>query len=284
MLTVLESINLSAEYLNKKGIDSPKLNAELLLARILKCKRLDLYLSFDRPLKEDEIQVYRELLKRRISNEPLQYILGSVEFYGLEFKVNSSVLIPRQETEILVESVINSTGKDKEYNILDIGTGSGIIAVALARHLPAARVTALDISEEALAVAASNAELNEVNDRINFVKADITKENNFPDKFDIIVSNPPYISSTEYEELKPELKVYEPKFALTDYNDGLSFYRSIAGAAGNMLNTGKRIYFELGAGQSGSVKEIMEQNGFSKIEITKDYLDIDRVISGEINC
>jgi release factor glutamine methyltransferase len=284
MLTVLESINLSAEYLNKKGIDSPKLNAELLLACILNCKRLDLYLSFDRPLKEDEIQNYRELLKRRASNEPLQYILGSVEFYGLEFKVNSSVLIPRQETEILVETIINTADKEKEYNVLDIGTGSGIIAVSLAKHLPAVKITALDISEKVLTVAALNAELNEVKDRINFIQADITKDNCFEDKFDIIVSNPPYISSAEYEELKPELKVYEPKFALTDYNDGLSFYRSITGSAGKMLNPGKSVYFELGAGQSASVKAIMEQNGFSKIEIIKDYLGIDRVISGEINC
>jgi len=284
MLTVLESINLSAEYLNKKGIDSPKLNAELLLACILSCKRLDLYLSFDRPLKEDEIQNYRELLKRRASNEPLQYILGSVEFYGLEFKVNSSVLIPRQETEVLVESVINSADKEKEYNILDIGTGSGIIAVTIAKHLTGSRITALDISGDALAVAKINAELNGVFDRVSFIKADITNDNVFNDKFDIIVSNPPYISSSDYEELEPELRVYEPKFALTDYNDGLSFYRSIIGSAEKMLNTGKRIYFELGAGQSASVKEIMEQNKFSKIEIIKDYLGIDRVITGEMNC
>jgi len=284
MLTVLESINLSAEYLNKKGIDSPKLNAELLLACILNCKRLDLYLSFDRPLKEDEIQNYRELLKRRASNEPLQYILGSVEFYGLEFKVNSSVLIPRQETEVLVESVINSADKEKEYNILDIGTGSGIIAVTIAKHLPGSRITALDISEDALAVAKTNAELNRVDGRVDFIKLDITNDNVFNDKYDIVVSNPPYISSSEYEELEPELRVYEPKFALTDYKDGLSFYRSIIGSAEKMLNSGKRIYFELGAGQSASVKEIMEQNRFSKIEIIKDYLGIDRVITGEMNC
>jgi release factor glutamine methyltransferase len=127
MLTVLEAINLSAEYLKKKGIESPKLNAELLLASVLKCKRIDLYLTFDRPLKDDETQNYRELLKRRAGFEPLQYILGTVEFYGMTFKVNSSVLIPRQETEILVETVINSVGKEDTCSILDIGTGSGII-------------------------------------------------------------------------------------------------------------------------------------------------------------
>jgi release factor glutamine methyltransferase len=284
MLTVLEAINLSTGYLDKKGIESPKLNAELLLANVLKCKRLDLYLTFDRPLKDDETQNYRELLKRRAGFEPLQYILGTVEFYGLMFKVNPSVLIPRQETEILVETVINSISKEGPCSILDIGTGSGIIAISIAKHLPNCRVTAVDISEDAIAVAKDNATLNNVDSRINFVHLDITNGTVLPGKFDIVVSNPPYISSKDYEELKPELKVYEPKMALTDYFDGLSFYRKILSSAENYLNMKKRIYFELGEGQSASVKDIMEQNKFINIKITKDYLGIDRVITGEFNC
>jgi release factor glutamine methyltransferase len=284
MLTVLEAINLSADYLNKKGIESPKLNAELLLTSVLNCKRLDLYLAFDRPLKEDETKQYRELLKRRGGFEPLQYILGSVEFYGLTFKVNSSVLIPRQETEMLVETVINSADKEQPCNILDIGTGSGIIAISVAKNLPNSSVTAVDISPDALTVAKENAEFNQVADRMDFIRADITAGAVFPGKFDIVVSNPPYVSSNDFEELRPELRVYEPKIALTDYSDGLSFYRSIAASAGNFLNLQKRIYFELGEGQSERVKEIMEQNKFTNIKIIKDYLDIDRVITGELNC
>lgn len=131
MLTVLESINLSTEYLKNKGIESPRNNAELLLAKILNCKRLELYLSFDRPLVENEVTQYREYIKRRSSFEPLQYIIGSVEFYGLEFKVNRSVLIPRQETEILVETIINKFQNQIGLKILDVGTGSGIIAICL---------------------------------------------------------------------------------------------------------------------------------------------------------
>ena len=134
MLTVLEAINLSTEYLTKKDIESPKLNAELLLAHILNCKRLDLYLSYDRPLDENETNKYRDFIKRRGKCEPLQYIIGSVEFYGLEFKVNPSVLIPRQETEILIETILETVSKENDLRILDIGTGSGIIAICLAKH------------------------------------------------------------------------------------------------------------------------------------------------------
>ncbi len=283
MLTVLESINLSTEYLKNKGIESPRINAELLLAKILNCKRLDLYLSFDRPLNEDEIKLYREFLKRRSEFEPLQYIVGSVEFYGLKFKVNRSVLIPRQETEILVETILDCYKEQCGLRILDIGTGSGIIAVCLTKFLVDSKTFAIDLSREALEIAKGNAEMNSVKDRMEFAQFDILNDGEFPDKdFDIIVSNPPYISRNEFPDLQPELKIYEPREALTDEGDGFKFYEVIAFKAKSLLKNNGRLFFETGQNQAAKVEEIMKRENFSNINIRKDYLNIDRVIYGEL--
>ena len=282
MLTVLEAINLSTEFLEKKEIESPRINAELLLAHALNCKRLDLYLSYDRPLNEDEVKVYREFIRRRIKSEPLQYIIGKVEFYGIEFNVNPSVLIPRQETEILVETIINSVNKDGSLKILDVGVGSGNISISLAKHLPYSKITATDISEQALETAKANAEMNNVLEKINFIKHDILSHN-LNDEFDIVVSNPPYISREEFPQLKDELKVYEPQNALTDFSDGLNYYRIISSKAKEFVKSKGKIFFEVGQGQVEDVKKILAENNFNEISIVKDYLKIDRVISGVKN-
>ena len=279
MLTVLEAINLSTEFLGKKEIESPRINAELLLAHTLNCKRLDLYLSYDRPLNEDEVNIYREFIRRRSKSEPLQYIIGKVEFYGLEFNVNPSVLIPRQETEILVETIINSVNKEDNLRILDIGVGSGNISVSLAKHLPYSKITATDISEEALVIAKANAEMNNVSERINFINHNILADD-LADEFDIVVSNPPYISEKEFPELKDELKVYEPRNALTDFSDGLNYFRTISSKAQKFVINNGKIFFEVGQGQAEDVKKILGENNFKEISIVKDYLKIDRVISG----
>lgn len=282
MLTVLESLNLSTKYLQKKGIESPRINAELLLAHILNCKRLDLYLAFDRPLTENETNLYREFLKRRSNFEPLQYIIGSVEFYGLNFKVNSSVLIPRQETEVLVESVIENTDKEVNISILDIGTGSGNIAICIGKNLPDSKITAIDNDPAALKIARENAIQNN-SENILFLEKDILKNGNyFAGKFDVIVSNPPYISEKDFFNLAPELKVYEPKNALTDKNDGFTFYKIISEKAKDILTENGKLFFELGINQSEEVKKIMIDNNFKNIKIKKDYLGIERVIYGEL--
>ncbi|HMU41656.1 MAG TPA: peptide chain release factor N(5)-glutamine methyltransferase [Ignavibacteriaceae bacterium] len=281
MLTVLEAVKLSADYLQKKGIESPRLNAELLLAHLLNCKRLDLYLLFDRPLKENEIILYRELLKKRGSFVPLQYIIGNVEFYGLEFSVDSSVLIPRPETELLVDTIIEEN-KNTTLKILDIGTGSGIIAIALAKSLEQPELFAIDISEAALANAKKNAIKNDVTDRIKFLQLDVRSDLSLlKESFDIIVSNPPYISKDEFPKLQTELRVFEPAIALTDYADGLSFFKIISEKAIRLLKNNGKLYFEIGKDQSDSVKKILQENGFANIQIKKDYQEIDRVISGE---
>jgi release factor glutamine methyltransferase len=283
MITVLEVIKLSTEYLQKKGVESPRANAEILLAEILKCKRLELYLAFDKPLAENEIQIYREAIRKRGLRIPLQYIVGNVEFYGLKLIVNQNVLIPRPETELLVEKIINESDNSASLKILDIGVGSGNISLTILKNLPNSNVVAIDISESALEVAKQNAELNLLQDRIEFKLFDIIKDNlNSLGKYDLIVSNPPYVSENDFESLEPELKLHEPKIALTDNSNGISFYKHIVEVSDQILNIRGKIYFELGKGQSNQVQNLFEQKGFNNITVIKDYSGIDRIISGEI--
>ena len=283
MLTVLEVINSSTEYLNSKGIESARTNAELLLADILHCKRLDLYLMYNKPLSEPELNKYREYLKRRSVFEPLQYITGKVEFYGLEFTITPSVLIPRPETEILVEEVIASLKTNKEINILDIGSGCGNIGIAIAANLPNVNVTGIDISEESIAIANENTNKHNLQNRINFRCLDILNTTAEQlSNYDIVVSNPPYVSKMDYVNLQKEIKNYEPEIAVTDVSDGYSFYNSITPLARKILNKPGKLFFELGQGQSKQVKKILEENGFEEISIIQDYGKIDRVISGVI--
>lgn len=279
MITVLEAINLSTDFLQKKGIQSPRINAELLLASVLKCKRLQLYLSFDRPLKQNELDDYREMIKRRSSFEPLQYITGYVEFYNLEFKVNPAVLIPRPETEILVETIMGNC--NDKITILDIGSGSGIIGISLAVNLQNSYVYCTDISEEAIILAKENARRHNVMSRTSFLKHNIISQPiDFISVVDVIVSNPPYISKNDFNTLQKEIKNFEPRYALTDESNGFAFFNIIASKAKNKLNYGGKLFFEIAEGQSCKVKNILQENSFSDIKIVKDYQNIDRVIYG----
>lgn len=283
MITVLEALNLSTDYLSKKNIESARLNAELMLAHILKCKRLELYLMFDRPLDDNELHQYRTFLSRRARREPLQYILGEVEFFNIRLKVNRSVLIPRPETELLVEKIIDDFKEKTDIRFLDIGVGSGNISIALLKNISQAKAIAIDISEEALALAKENSEMNEVQDRIDLIKFDILNENiETLGKFDLIVSNPPYVSAMDFETLEPELKVYEPTIALTDMYNGFTFYKKIIQISSSLLNSKGKIYFEIGKDQSDEIKNMMVEKGFDNIKLIKDYQDIYRMISGEI--
>lgn len=283
MLTVLEAIKRSTDYLQKKGIESPRLNAEILLANILHCKRLDLYLSFERPLKEQEIDSYRESISRRGKHEPLQYITQEVEFYGLKFKLTSDVLIPRPETELLVETVINKFKNRRNVKILEIGSGSGNIAVALACNLNDAKIYSIDSSQEALEIARENAAINKVSDKISFLNINVKANFELPDKFTCIISNPPYISLNDFDLLEPELKVYEPRISLTDDSDGLTFFNVITQKSLNLLEPNGMIFFEMAKGQYEEVEKILMENKFKDVQITKDYQGIERVIYGELN-
>lgn len=280
MLTVLEAIKLSTEYLEKKGIESARTNAELLLAHILNCNRLDLYLKFDQPLKQNETDQYREYIARRGKFEPLQYITGTVYFFGLKLNVDPSVLIPRPETELLVETIIEQYKEIPNTKILDVGTGSGNIAIALAKYLENSSVISIDVNDAALNTAKQNAGLNDVRN-VEFIKKDILNNADFRGiVFDLIVSNPPYVSSEEYELLQKEITEYEPRNAVTDSEDGLKFYKGISEFASRNLTSGGRLFFEIGKGQSQAVADILTADGFTEIQIQKDYQQIDRIIYG----
>lgn len=282
MITVLEAIRLSTEYLEKKKIDSPRINAELLLAHIIGCKRLDLYLAFDRPLTEPELNIYRGLIKRRASYEPLQYIIGTVEFYGLVFKVTSSVLIPRPETELLVENIIKELSDKEQLNILEIGCGSGNIAISLAYHLKQAQIITTDVSDAALNLAKENSQKLGVAERISFIRHNILTDDLLRfSMFDLVVSNPPYVSLQSYSSLQKEILDFEPRLAVTDESDGLTFYRIISEKVSGNIKKGGKLFFEISHGQCDDVKSIMTKNNFSKIEVIKDYQNIERIVFGE---
>lgn len=245
MITVLEAIRLSTEYLDKKKIDSPRINAELLLAHIIGCKRLDLYLAFDRPLTEPELNIYRGLIKRRASYEPLQYIIGTVEFYGLVFKVTPSVLIPRPETELLVEKIIKELSDKEQLNILEIGCGSGNIAISLAYHLKQAQIITTDISDAALNLAKENSQKLGVAERISFIRHNILTDDLLRfSMFDLVVSNPPYVSLQSYSSLQKEIMDFEPRLAVTDESDGLTFYRIISEKVSGNIKKGGKLFLK----------------------------------------
>jgi len=281
MLTVLHALNKSTDYLEQKGIESPRMNAELLLADVLNCKRLELYLMYDRPLTEKELTEYRDYLKRRSTFEPTQYIIGTVEFYGLEFKVSPVVLIPRPETEILVESVINSVHKEKKLQIMDIGSGSGNISIAIAINLPNADVTGIEISKPAILIAEENLKKYDCNQRVSFLNYDILNVNRDElTDFDFIVSNPPYVSKEDYGKIQKEILNYEPNIAITDFYDGFKFYRKIISLAAQILKPNGKLFLEIGQGQSKKINEIMKENNFKEVSIVQDYQKIDRVMYG----
>jgi len=277
--TLLEILNLSVEHLQKKGVDEPRLSSELIITHVLNIKRLDIYLQFERVLKDEEISKIRSLLKRRSDHEPIQYILGETEFFGLKFSVDKSVLISRSDTEILVQTAIEYI-KDKPLSVFEIGTGSGCIAVSLAKKCRNINITACDFSDEALKLAASNAKLNGAAEKIKFINMDILKK--IPDsKFDVIISNPPYISKFVIESLDKQVKDFEPLGALTDGDDGLTFYRRINEIIPEILKPGGSLFLEIGFDQAESVKLIYEKS-LKEVKILRDYSGNNRVFFGKL--
>lgn len=253
--------------------------AEVLFTEILNCNRDRLYLNKHLILNKGQSYTISEVLKRRMKGEPMQYILGKAHFYGLEFKVNKDVFIPRPETEILVESVLKLVSSIKpqisRINILDLGTGSGCIAVSLAKYLPNFDIIATDISVEALNIAKENARLHGAN--VHFIVSDLFN-NIKPNTFDLIVSNPPYVYTSEFQLLQPEVK-YEPRVALDGGRDGLDFYRRIIAESPAYLKPGGLLIMEMGYQQTGEIEKIFQKSDrFKIIDIIKDYNNIDRII------
>lgn len=257
--------------------------AELIFTEVLKCKRSELYLNRKRHLNIPDSRFLASILRRRAQGEPLQYILGKTEFMGLEFEVNPDVLIPRPETEILVESVIKILNqpeyRSRRLDVLDVGTGSGCIAISLAKLYPGINITATDISEPALRVSRRNAFLNGVVDKIRFMQSDLFASRKLVSGgYDVIVANPPYIAGDEIDGLQPEIS-FEPDIALNGGEDGLDFYRKIIKSAYSYLKAGGILALEAGFGQKSAIKNIFQKSGkFEIIDIIKDYNEIDRVI------
>jgi len=259
---------------------------ELAFCEILNCDRASLYLNKDSLPGKDNSARLAAVLKRRASGEPLQYILGKAEFRGLEFKVTPDVLIPRPETELVVETALEAVVRISSFvsriNILEIGTGSGCIAVSLAKFLPEAKLTATDISQKALDIAKQNARSNKVN--IDFIKADVfneirdTRYEIRDIEYDLIISNPPYIPAAEINNLQPELQ-YEPRVALDGGKDGLDFYRRIIKEGADYLIPAGFLIMEIGFGQKEAIKNIIvNSNKFKIMEIVRDYNNIERVV------
>jgi release factor glutamine methyltransferase len=273
-VTLLEAIQRSVDFLAKKGVDSPRLQAELLLSHVLGVPRMRLYLDFERELKPAEQDQYRKLVRRRGQREPLQHIVGSTSFCGLEMAVDRHVLVPRPETELLAElgwQFLNSLPPSPAPTALDFGTGSGCLAIALAVKSPAATLAALDVSPEALAVARQNAARHKVEARIEFFVGDGFKALTKKHLFDLIISNPPYIPSGEIDGLQPEVRDHDPRAALDGGADGLEFYRRLATEAAEFLKPGGKFMAEFGDGQEGAVSEIFREQKWIVEAVKADY-------------
>lgn len=272
--TTLKVLEWTKEFLASRGVENARLEAEWLLCAATGLDRVGLYLNFEKPLDDEELAAYRAMVARRGRREPLQHILGTQEFCGLEFEVTPDVLIPRHDTETLVNEAL--TRMPDAGSVLDIGTGSGCIAVALARRLPGVPVTAVDISEAALTVARRNAERNGV--AIEFLPGSLL-EPVAGRHFDLIVSNPPYIPSSDILTLEPEVRDFDPRGALDGGADGLDVYRALIPAAAACLNPGGWLLLEVGAGQAADVALMFRTAGvYGEPVIIRDGGGIERVV------
>lgn len=271
---VKDFIENSRSKLDAAGISDASVDVWILLEEFADIKRSDYYVNQDVVLSDEELEILNEAIDKRVKRIPLQHITGHQEFMGLDFKVNDKVLVPRQDTESLVEEVVKYI-KDKDLKVLDMCTGSGCIAISVKDMCENTLVTASDISKDAIEVAMENAELNFAD--VEFIESDLFDE--VTGKFDVIVSNPPYIRTSEIENLMDEVRVYDPKMALDGDSDGLKFYRAISKDAIDYLKTNGMIFYEIGYDQGNDVKNILEDLGYVDIKVIKDLSGKDRVVS-----
>jgi len=279
--TVLRLMRWSGEYLEGKGVERGRLDAEHLLAHALGIPRLQLYLQFDRPLDRGELDLFRPLLRRRADREPLQYILGRAAFRELDLCVDRRVLIPRPETEVLVDEVLAwAAAQDRtDMSAVDIGTGSGAIALSLVHEGPFGRVVATDASDDALDVARGNAEALGLAEKVDFRGGTLFSALEAGEIFDVVVSNPPYVAEAEAETLEPEVADWEPGQALFGGPDGLAVVRELVGGAGARLRPGGLLALEVGAGQAGLVvAEVETIGGYDDVRVRRDLAGRQRVI------
>ena len=293
--TIQKLLNWVTEYLKTKGIDSPRLSAELLLSHVLGLKRIELYTQFNKVVELEQLSQLRELVKRAGTHEPIAYLTGKKEFYSLEFEITKDCLIPRPETELLVERAIEflRTRSDSpremmaspisrgEQLVCDLCTGCACVAVAIARNFADCRLVATDISDAALAVAEQNVTKHGLTNRLKLLKGDLF-EPIIPGlgtaKFDLIVCNPPYVSDSEFSKLANNVKDFEPKLALAAGPDGLDIIKRIIAQAGPFLKPAAALMLEIGNNQGAAVRNLLENSGnFTAITIEKDYSNLDRL-------
>jgi release factor glutamine methyltransferase len=264
--TVGRLLKWTTSWLARHEVPSPRLSSELVIAHALACRKIDLYLRFEYEPIEAELAAIRSLVRRAAAHEPIAYVVGHKEFYSLDFEVTPDVLIPRPETETLVQQAVElcRAASDATVTVLDVGTGSGCVAISIAKYAPNAVVTASDVSDAALAIARRNAERHGVGGAISFAAADCV---GFAPGvapaggFDLLVSNPPYVAEAEYEALDRAVREYEPRISLAGGADGLAFYRRLAAEAGAVVRGGGAMLLEIGAGQRDAVVEILTRGG-----------------------
>jgi release factor glutamine methyltransferase len=284
--TIQKLLNWTTEYLTQKGVDSPRLSAELLLSSVLGLKRIELYTQYNRVVEEEHLAKLRELVRRAGQQEPIAYLVGRTEFYSIEFEVTPDCLIPRPETELLVQRAIELLRqRTGPHHVCDLCTGCGVIAVAIAKNVPDAKVVATDLSAAALDVAARNVKKHQLDERIELLRGDLF-EPLIPQldmaPFDVIVCNPPYVSAAEYEELEKNVKDYEPRTALYAGEDGLDLYRRIFEQVGRFLESDGALLLEIGYKQGPAVRELLEQTSlFPTVRIDKDLAGHDRVVTAQ---
>jgi release factor glutamine methyltransferase len=274
---LLEVLRGTERYLADRGVENPRLNAEHLLAHALGLKRMELYLQFDRPLTESERAPLRDLVKRRGAREPLQHVLGTAEFHGRTFACDKRALVPRPETEQLVELALEIAKDKPAATILDIGTGSGVIALTIALELPSATLHATDLSPDALALAAENAARHALTDRLVFHQADLFPPDDA--RFDLIIANLPYIPAEEIASLSPEVR-HDPASALDGGADGLDLIRRLIETAPDRLAPGGALLLEIGLGQADAVNTLLSARKFRDISVRPDYQNIPRFAVG----
>lgn len=270
-MTVLEAIQKTAAFFSARGIESARLQAELLLAHVLQQPRMRLYLSFDRVLSAPEVDAFRELVRRRGQREPLQHLLGTVSFCGIELAVSPAALIPRPETEELARLGWEFLSARPEPVALDWGTGTGCLAIAIAIHCPAATVVAVDRSEPALELARANLARHQLQNRVNCLASDGFTAVPAGMQFDLLVSNPPYIATAEIAALQPEVRDHDPRLALDGGTDGLEVFRRLAAEAAPRLKPDGRVMLEFGDGQAGAVSEIFTGQNWVVEAVVEDY-------------
>ncbi len=274
---IIDIIKWGEDYFKTKDFENPKQEIEWLLCDLLGLKRIDLYVKFEDKINDINLNKLKSWINRRVKREPLQYITGITEFYGLKFKTTPQALIPRPETERLVEIALNNIGENSVSKLLEIGTGSGCIPIAISHEKPSLNILSLDISRDALALAETNAELNNCKN-IKFLAMDFLNE--IPEgKFDFLISNPPYIPVKEIEQIMPEVKDYEPRMALTDNSDGLTFYHRIAKKVRTLIKPKGVILLEVGTGDHPQkVFSLFKQAGYNQLELIKDFNNNERIL------